>query len=174
MLNMKRYEKAQQLLNWPQSPNVKTKRLYRDEREAMTVLYAIIQMVQQDVKPYLWERAKAVPGLRRDLALLDTLPAKIAKDLAFTIEPEQGVHLSMQLDNLAYAIGIKDVKTNHDDQYGQFLSYSQISALAEAAKSQCLVCAATPAEEQTCPLKKVLDTIATDTRHDGGCGYKLV
>ena len=155
------------------SEEIEKKRACAGEREAFARL-VLMSHIADEIREDLDRRSKTVPGVRRDIGLLSSLPMRIYIKLIETIPAEQVGTLEKNANSTSYTIGSKALIATRSDEFGVWLSHKELGIILEALSDHCMMCTKESRQEySSCPLKKALDIIGTDVDHSHGCGYGL-
>lgn len=148
------------------------KRLYSGERDAMNELAVIVKLIPA-IAEELGDRISMVEYGKRNLGMLKYTVNALVEGLIKTIPSKQLEAVTRNLADSALTIGVRSVnKQGHNDEWGLWVSNTDMEVVTSAAQEMCLTCDLKDGRERDCPLRKALDNIGTDVKHDDkGCGY---
>ncbi len=154
------------------------KRLTAAERDAMMNLSVADQIVSNAIRDLGDERVRMVRYMKRDLKCVEKKLEKMLEAVLGTIPPEQQRTYCRSLMDASYTTGVKCRATSGNeqrrkDEYGLYLTFSEIEGLLDAAKEKCHFCGLDKEGIRRCPLRKTLDAIPNDAPDSDGtdCPY---
>ncbi len=151
------------------------KRMSGAEREILGTLGVADQIVTNAVRDLREERYKLVPNLKRDLRLCQTALDRLLLAFVESVPKEQRLAYVRTLRDTSYTTGVRCRarygNARLDDEYGMYLTFSQINGLMNAAREKCMLCGLDTEGQRRCPLRKVLDEIPNDAPDSDGCPY---
>lgn len=151
------------------------RRMNATERNAYIQL-ACAYTICRNIEPDLCGREALAPGTMRRLRTVITHLRKIYNTLIRTVEVDQQLQLDRAVDATSYTVGAKPAmigSLTEDRQYGWVVDVEAMEIIGEGLRDHCMMCTREGSEEKTCPLRRALDRIGTDVKHDGMlCGYK--
>lgn len=157
------------------------KRMTATEREALGTLSVADQIVTNAIKMFRDDRYRIVPGMKRDLRLVESTMERLLKRFLDTIPTEQVKSYVHTLQDTSYTTGVRCRarygNRNLDDEYGMYLTFEQINGLVEACKEKCHYCGYNTEGIRRCKLRKIFDQIPNDAPDDDGYGcpyYRVV
>lgn len=146
------------------------RRFNSNEQYDLKCLFAALTILE---RVGMESRIAEIPYAKRNFALVKSLTSKLCDALLHTMPSEQLYHLSRNVRDISYNIGVKRPACQTDNDYGIWLSYAAIDALIDSAGETCMLCNKTCKEQQSCPLRKGLNELPVKKINDvkGECPY---
>lgn len=135
------------------------RRMSGTEQREIHALFAAITLLKDDA---LRERLGQVRYGRRDYAMIIKTLYSLCERLMDTIPTQQLISLRRNLKEIGCTVGVRRPIHRNDAEYGMWLSYDALNALAPAIHDACLLCDRSPGEQRRCPLRAALREMPID------------
>lgn len=128
------------------------------EYAALQSLFAAISHFQE-LYPALEERAKTVPGLWRDMRMIDTKSQRILEGLLQTVPEDKLRHVLADCKNIRLYIKVEPPGSVPTVTMGfSYVPTPTLNALlCYVLEHECLMCDKSPVEARKCPVRAMID-----------------
>ena len=154
------------------------KRMTATERDTYMHLNIAYQIMSNALRDLNEDGMKRVKYLKRDLRLMEKTLERICTEVIGTLPDEQKRGYCNMLRDSSFKVGVRCKAVSGkpmQDEYGIYMSFTQINTFLEAIQEKCHYCGLDAAGIAQCKLRKALDELPNDTPDTGnGCPYYTV